>query len=752
MHLLMQELRYIMTDQLIDVEYTDSYGRKILWDNSVRNVHSYRSTGESWDRGGNNTASWYIENTLPNDSFYGTDIDDDRWTYFNTRGTISGSVNNRLSLNIVKQEARGGITSEGKWELVGDFDVRLYVDESSYYNEYRSETSTGLTISISDNYKYRISKYFDGSTIGYKAHNLRGDSVHFLGWFEGGEINTSVGEEYTTCLRVVREGDSILSYVSKPSGEFAVVGSGVSSEEWLGNASVEIEVQTQQYNTYGMDVVGITVSGSLSEENEFFSYTRGESCEFPENSVLLVDDLGMSIVDEDSMSLWMRFVNSSNYMFKASDTELSAVEGKVYYTTSSGLVCLDFVNDSSVWYLDGLKRQTNAGISGRNYSITSYDAGTSTLVANNDVLSVCSKSVLGNTFVAVGTSGGIGVLINSSEEKVGPEGNIEKVYISDDGNLYWSDYDVSTGTGKLYYKEGISNLVGAPDTFLESGYYSSDSSPISISSENINDIYAKDTLDGNVIVIGHSVGIDYIRMGERITYGPVNISNPFSDPYFSEYLGISWRIYVPEMFPVFDVSTTDIWKTVGSRSLRAALKSSGYVQSGYFSGVYQQVDLSNSDKIYFDYNLVSTSSTNLIDLEIAVDGTVLLTVSDTLGSHVKYNNVVDVSNFTGVSTFEIRVKSKYSGLCDSSNVFMVDNVRSVQSIPDYSIIPSSAHSVLEVLLLYELSEKKIFFSTSEGYGAIDIPSNSLDFFTEVSSYLPLSSILSAEYVEYIDEV
>jgi len=204
--------------------------------------------------------------------------------------------------------------------------------------------------------------------------------------------------------------------------------------------------------------------------------------------------------------------------------------------------------------------------------------------------------------------------------------------------------------------------------------------------------------------------------------------------------------------PSFDVVLSSYWSSEGTNSVRMSLNTGHYVQNGSVGGIYQQVDLSSTDRLYFDYKLDTTSSSNLLDFEVVVNSNVLYNVSDLDGNCERLDAVIDVSSYTGFNVVEFRVRAKYSGLCDTSSVFYVDNVRSVQTTPDYAIIPTSTHEVLEVFLLDRVSEQKIFFTTEDGYGCIDLFTNSLDYFVPVVEKIALSSIMSAEYVEYIDEV
>lgn len=762
------------SNKIFSSSYVDSYGNQLVWDDTIKNIVYYSTEAEVWDKYGGGTHSWYVENELPNDSFYGDSLSSSRWSYFNYRGTTSGTVSNKLRLDVAGSDARGGITSENKWSVSGDFDIRLYLSEDSYYNEYRGESATGLTVSIDDSNKFRVAKYYNGTSIGYIEQFVEGIPLRYFTWRDNGQLYEGANTNDTTCLRIVRQGNDLNGYVSVGS-EFISVGSGVSASVWGQEANIEIEVETEQFNTYGMDILGFTISGSLSEPTVFSSPIRGPKQEFPNSSLIVVDKYGMSVVDEEDMTLWMRFVHSEDLMFKDSDAQISASNGKIYFTTSSGLYCIDFVNDRASLYVDGLEKRTRLGIVARNYCNDFYSVGENGFVMHHDVLDVASNVVDGNDFVAAATVSGIGLLINSLDVKTGPSHRVQLVDITSAGHLFWNNFDTDTGTGKLYYRDTLQNLVTDPSSsFSYTGYYDSTTTPVSLSSEEINTVSVS-TDTSSRFVTGHSFGIDYVGDFTRVTYGPVNIYNPISDPSFEETVGLYWRLAsysasagtastvvsrletnfnVSSMFPVFNVYRTSDWSSYGGTSLRLTLFSSGYVGIGDWGGVYQQINLTSTDKLYFDIKLDNTStskSTNYIDLEIVINDTVLAIFNDSSEPYVRYNNSVDVSTFSGACVLIIRIKSKYSGVCLSNNSFFVDNLRVIQDTPDYAIIPSRTHSVLETMLIFG-ADKKIFFSTQDGYGAIDVDTNSLDFFTPIDDVLPLSSVISAEYVETIDEV
>lgn len=756
-----------MTSQLYDNTWMDPNGNKLVWNNTINSVFYYSASNESWDRTGGCSTSWYLENTLPYDSFYGEVLSSDRWSYFNYRGTVSGSVDDKLKLEIYGEDARGGVTSDGLWKLVGDFDIKVYLDETSYYNEYRGNVSSGLTVSIDDSNKFRISKCCDNVSIGHRSDYIRDKELKYYGWTNNGEIDTGVGEDYVTCLRVVRDGDIISSYVSTEEG-FSKVGESVSGTIWSQDLDVEIEIETEQYNTYKSHFLGFTISGTLDSDLVFSSDYRGPTQEFPENSIIVSDDSGLSIIDDSDKSLWMRFKSGDECMFRNADSKLSASEGKVFYTSASGIFCLDFVKDKAINYKSGNTLNSISNIAARNYNTSFYACGNNSFVSNDDVIDIDSKKVGGKEIIAVATVSGVGFRIED-EDKVSTvsTGRVQKVYISDDDRIYWNEFSSSTGNGKLYYREGISGLYGGSSTFSYTDYFDTSTTP-SISSEDINDIYVESS-SGNRAVIAHSCGVDYISGDiNTIKYGPEAVTSVVEDPGFSSYLGVDWHVYDSSwssdltlnntsvgVFPCLQASVSNEWSTVGTTSLKLSCGSGLVIISGDYRGVYQQFDFTGTDKIYFDFRMVNELgiySENYHDLEVLVGDDLLLSFSDTEETYTSLNNVLDVSGYSGVNFLIFRIKSKYSGDSVSDTYYYVDNVRLTQIEPDYSILSVEDHNILEAILLYNSLDRKIFFANSEGYGSIDLDTNELDFFNEIEDFVSLSSIISTEYVEVIDEV
>lgn len=78
---------------------------------------------------------------------------------------------------------------------------------------------------------------------------------------------------------------------------------------------------------------------------ESFSEKRGFSAEFPEKVIFIADAAGISIIEADSMSLWMRFDMGSRKMLESLPTKVLMVDDKLYLGTTRGFYCVDFTLD-----------------------------------------------------------------------------------------------------------------------------------------------------------------------------------------------------------------------------------------------------------------------------------------------------------------------------------------------------------------------------------------------------------------------
>lgn len=223
-----------------------------------------------------------------------------------------------------------------------------------------------------------------------------------------------------------------------------------------------------------------TVSTQPAWYSEVFSDTRGDSAIFPDEVYILSDRKGVSIIDKDSVRLWMRFQVGPGYALEAAARDIYADEGKVYLATSRGLVVIDFTNNR-VWkysedgieYRMSLKRRNEYA-----YWFT-HDSGET--LNSSDVYSVSAGSVAGTDFVVVGTGAGLS-------------------YIEEQSTVYNSSFSypvrrVKVDTTRLYY-------IGGFDSKSRFGVF-----------EDLTDLQSADFGEDSVMFSNHNIMKDDLLNG-----------------------------------------------------------------------------------------------------------------------------------------------------------------------------------------------------------------------------------------------
>lgn len=76
--------------------------------------------------------------------------------------------------------------------------------------------------------------------------------------------------------------------------------------------------------------------------SEIDSDKRGSKKEFPEETYLVSDAKGLSIIDASDNSLWMRFDYGHRKMLQHRPTKVLAKSGKIYFSTFRGIYVIDF--------------------------------------------------------------------------------------------------------------------------------------------------------------------------------------------------------------------------------------------------------------------------------------------------------------------------------------------------------------------------------------------------------------------------
>jgi hypothetical protein len=198
-----------MADQIFTSSDIDADGRQLILDDQISFVSYYDASSESWDKTGGGTASWYKEIYLPNDVFRSTAVSTDKWQVIDTPEVSDSTITQGeglISLGVEEDEGIVGLSSLDKWRLTGDFEIRLYIDWSSYYNEYRSVTHSFLKVGKDSENAARISFCFDGEAYKFSSEKSVDRPLDLFDWKENDDavdVTFSAAQDYLA-LKIVR--------------------------------------------------------------------------------------------------------------------------------------------------------------------------------------------------------------------------------------------------------------------------------------------------------------------------------------------------------------------------------------------------------------------------------------------------------------------------------------------------------------------------------------------------------------------
>jgi len=761
-----------MAGTLFTASQLDGDGRNIILDDTVVDVHYYNASAESWDKTGAAAQSWASEVFIPHDSFDGSSVQSDKWDTVLQLSSGESTVTQAggtLLLGVELDEGTVAISSENKWKLSGDFDIRLYIDWSSYYNEYRSITNTFLKVGVDSSNAARISFKFDGEgAYSIVSEKTIGRSLTFFDWKESGTPlslgSFAAGTAYSY-FKVTRQSGVIRTYVSDGETD-TQIGDDLSEAALSGPLFVEMGVQAKEYNRYRTAFTKFFIAeGTLETTTEFFSSTRGRKTEFPDTSVITVDSLSLSIIDEAEGKLWLRVPFEAGSPLFDSNVKVHACGGSVYCATSNGLVVYDFPQDKVYRYLGSSISVADEPIALRNAGLVFRTAvpGIGNLPAD-DFYDVSCREVAGSSYIAVTTVSGVSVMralasgVANCVDGTLPAGEVE---ISATGGLYWSGYNPTTNEGNLSYFSNITALGDTP--FNRTGFYDADSS-LGIFGAQITAFDVLSTGGADRIAVGTTEGLSFLDTTRSFSYGvTAPADNPVVDPSFENYLGIDWIPFQTSYHERGDIRREASFSGAGQSSLGLKLRDPDLFmkwQIGDTLGVFQDnVDMSGVERLYFDSWMPAVggiyAGSPAWVFEMLVGDTVVKSYEDTDGPFTRLNDSADVSALEGVYTVTLRLRiSAENGIADvSQREIRIDNLRTKIGEPEFRVLPLGNASVKEVLLQYDANGHKIYFATPGGYGALDLDDHSLDYFTALEVFGPAGAqVDSADFARITEDV
>lgn len=746
-----------MLDTQINSTYTDSSGNRLIYSDDVLFTIFYDASSESWNRS-DSTATWYKEYQLPNDSFlfgYNSSI----WDVFNDKSDqVSYSFSEGLILTATKVEARGGLTSEGKWTLIGDFSVSICVSMYDYYNEYRSKTSTGFSVSSSDSQKVGVSIYFNGvDDVILRSQYVSGIDLKYIGWFALDDASPDLSD-CIVILNLQRSSNTISCTADIGSTTYDL--GYVDGSEWSGDCYVEVELETEQVNSCISKFTGFFVNSGTISTSSFNKCERGYSASFPEKALISVDAAGLSIIDYDSKSLWSRFYSDSDRYFDASTTnDITAANGKIFCASENGVNIIDFTSDSFIVVDSSGKSQSLDGLDKRNaYLRTTSVSGTPSLTYNQ-VNSIDSIQVGSFEYVSAATSSGIVLIKDVSESVVttNPYHNVSKTKFSETGSLFWFCSDPQIGRAKLAKQDNIPDSWAVlSDQFSPTLEFDKDSQPFSLVVEDANCLGVAYYDGDEIVAVGNDFGVEVLNYPKSISsYGGTSQGgNYISDPSFESYFGVYWTDVSNCYLPLMHVVRSDYWSSDSTYSAKFYV-GDRTLDAGSYVSLNQNVDFTYIDYLLYDLNFVNgTSYTNVSTekFEVLIDDVVYATYEESgePSEHYVYlDEVITTTSVTGTVGLEFRLTTTADNLLarayNTGKAYYLDNLRTNSISMDYQVFSSTISPVIrDVEVFLAENEKKVLFVNDEGLGFIDIDSNSMEFYAESSTVVSGSELRNME--------
>jgi hypothetical protein len=722
---------------LIDQEDVSfNYGNSVVHSNDIVDFSYYNATLESWDKAASGS-SWYLEATLPSDSFK-LGMNSSLWSTFNYTGTVNTTFDSSgLTLAITKAASRGGITSENNWNLLGDFSTTVVVDMNNYINYYRSKSAVGITVSISEAIKARCSVFFNGTSLILSSQYVSGINLKYIGWTDISEVSIDTRDSIVL-LTVDRIDNCLYFYATVGNITYSI--ESISGTEWAPPANIEIEVETEQYNSLSAKLIGFSVdSGTLS--TDIVSKERSSSTSFPQTALVVVDSLGVSIINYQDKTLWMRIGIGTNSVIQAAPIGVAATAGCIYINCTTELIVFDFTTDSIYKFTETGKYTGTRAINYRNSYCKMGPVDDSLQISSNVLTSISTAPENTINIVAIGTPLGLDLLKDTLEIKRSADTYTEVAYVkfSLSGALYWFSSNTSVGNFGLFYKESIYDLWSTiPDNFYKTGLIDKESVPYSLLVDSINCIGVSYYSGRDTIAIGTDYGIEIFNLWDfNKTYGEL-VETPtfFTDPEFNNYPGVSWEVLYSTYLPNIFIERSSEWSTVGTYSFKFYFGDNRTVLGDYVE-IYQDIDLTNVDYILYDlkfYNGTSYKNEYTDKLEILVDGTVYNThqyKGVSLDYRVVKDMIIDTTNLSETVRVVFRLSATTTYSNNTEKAYYIDNLRTNSVVYEHPVFgaDSTGPSVVNSVVLFQTpSTNKAVFTTVAGIGVIDMDSNTLDSF------------------------
>jgi len=348
--------------------------------NDIQDIYFY-DTRDDLDQGlwrTDSAKSWFKEPQNPSDDFLGMDFDQNRWILSDAEGYLTQD-NKIIFYKPPSDDVFHSSEYTSNWEISGDFDFQIDFELITWNpSTFQHESSIRLEFWVDDQNKCKLWRYIHTDD-NYWGETWVNDVINH------GREPSGIGDENIGKLRLTRNGYYLSMWRwDTSSGTWQRVKFRSDFSNQAGHLKIAF---TNYYTEMELFADNFIINSGNSSFNDYGSVTRGETDEFPEQSVLIRTSESLDIIDISNYKCWMRFTGiNDNLGAIAGTSDCVFAKNGVAYTTWDGdyrgLVKIDFINDQISYLSHTYNQQYSGNISQRNFNkpwvnITpSFDLGT----------------------------------------------------------------------------------------------------------------------------------------------------------------------------------------------------------------------------------------------------------------------------------------------------------------------------------------------------------------------------------------
>ncbi len=216
-------------------------------------------------------------------------------------------------------------------------------------------------------------------------------------WVVNKNLLAVTTEPTQTILTTIQETPTFFQYRQAPAGTWSTRAQITPTETQLGSEGVYLRFNPEglysRQDYYQIPSWAVEAFSTSAPQ-------RGKRRSFPVHANIISEGTsgagGITVIDADTNKVWMRFASGTNNIIPAAALRnVTMLNGRIYYTTSSGLVEIDLTTDTAHFYSASGNSYYGGTIADRNDALA-YGTASGTALGGSSVTDV-SPMVLGNS-------------------------------------------------------------------------------------------------------------------------------------------------------------------------------------------------------------------------------------------------------------------------------------------------------------------------------------------------------------------